>query len=348
MAVTLTAAKPRLAEQPDVQHRVVRPQLPGDEAGQRHGPDDEGADAPRGWSSRVRCPGPGRGPRRTVPTLTRPTPTRSSRDRRPRDSDSFHQASGTSTRPTGTFSQKMYCHDHPVVTAPPTSGPMATAAPPMAPHIPRATLRRSGGTAALSSVSDNGMIMAPPAPWRARAATSTPMLGARAASGRGRGEHGDARDEDPPAAEPLADGRGRQQQHGEGQGVGVDRPLQPGQPGVEVDPDDRQGGRDHQVVQGGHEQGQAGDGHRPDGPELTVPEVWDRGAGAPCRPSRWGPSRSGRCRRAPRRLDSTASGTPLAGATSAPGRHRCRDDGRCQQRASARREGADGAPALCL
>ncbi len=66
--------------------------------------------------------------------------------------------------PTGTFNQKMYCHDHPLVTAPPTRGPMATAAPPMAPQIPKAALRRWGGTAALSRVSDRGMIMAPPAP----------------------------------------------------------------------------------------------------------------------------------------------------------------------------------------
>ena len=58
----------------------------------------------------------------------------------------------------------MYCHDHPLVTAPPTNGPRATAPPPMAPQIPSATFRRSGGTAALSSVSDKGMIIAPPAP----------------------------------------------------------------------------------------------------------------------------------------------------------------------------------------
>ena len=47
--------------------------------------------------------------------------------------------------PTGTFSQKMYCHDQPLVTAPPTSGPMAMATPPMAPQIPRAAVRRAGG-----------------------------------------------------------------------------------------------------------------------------------------------------------------------------------------------------------
>ena len=75
----------------------------------------------------------------------------------------------------------MYCHDHPLVIAPPTKGPIATAAPPIAPQIPRATLRRAGGTAALSRVNESGMIMAPPAPWMARAVTNTPMLGARAA-----------------------------------------------------------------------------------------------------------------------------------------------------------------------
>ena len=52
----------------------------------------------------------------------------------------------------------------------------------MAPQMPRAALRRSGRTAALSKVSDRGMIMAPPAPCSARAAISTPMLGARAAT----------------------------------------------------------------------------------------------------------------------------------------------------------------------
>ena len=121
---------------------------------------------------------------RTIPNrpmLTRPTPTRSRRARAPWDSDSFHQARGARTAPTGTFNQKMYCHDHPVVTAPPTRGPIATAAPPMAPHSPNAMLRRWAGTAALRRVSDRGMIMAPPAPWMARAVTRKAMLGDSAA-----------------------------------------------------------------------------------------------------------------------------------------------------------------------
>src|ERR1019366_8190976 len=65
------------------------------------------------------------------PTLTKPTPIRSNRVAAPRDSDSFHQASGISTIPIGTFNQKMYCHDHPLVPAPPTNGPRAIAAPPI-------------------------------------------------------------------------------------------------------------------------------------------------------------------------------------------------------------------------
>jgi len=116
------------------------------------------------------------------PALTRATPARSRRVGAPLDSLSFHRASGMRAIPTGTLSQKMYCHDQPLVTAPPTRGPRATAAPPMAPQMPRAKLRRSGGTAALSSVNERGMIIAPPAPWTARAMTRIEMLGARAAT----------------------------------------------------------------------------------------------------------------------------------------------------------------------
>ncbi len=76
----------------------------------------------------------------------------------------------------------MYCHDHPVVTAPPTRGPAATATPPMAPHTPSAWLRRSGATAADRRVSDRGITSAPPAPCTARAVTSQPIEGDKAAA----------------------------------------------------------------------------------------------------------------------------------------------------------------------
>jgi hypothetical protein len=116
------------------------------------------------------------------PRLASTAPRRSSLEAVPRDSASLHQAKATRTTPIGTFSQKMYCHAQPVVMAPPTRGPMATAAPPRAPQMPSAAFRRSGVTAALRSVNDRGMTMAPPAPWTARAATSTPMDGASAAT----------------------------------------------------------------------------------------------------------------------------------------------------------------------
>src|SRR5580704_6951908 len=51
------------------------------------------------------------------PALTKPTPTRSSREAIPRLSDNFHQANGIRTIPIGTLSQKMYCQDQPLVTA---------------------------------------------------------------------------------------------------------------------------------------------------------------------------------------------------------------------------------------
>ena len=84
--------------------------------------------------------------------------------------------------PIGTFSQKIHCQEVPSTTAPPTSGPMAMARPPTAPHAPRARPRRAGGTAADSRVSVSGMTTAAPTPWSARAAISQLMPGARAAA----------------------------------------------------------------------------------------------------------------------------------------------------------------------
>jgi len=59
---------------------------------------------------------------------------------------------------------------------------MATARPPTAPQAPRASPRRCGGTAADSKVKVSGISAAAPTPCAARAATSQPMPGARAAA----------------------------------------------------------------------------------------------------------------------------------------------------------------------
>ena len=82
----------------------------------------------------------------------------------------------------GTLIQKIQCHEMPCTTAPPTSGPSATAAPEMPDHTPNASPRRSAGKAAASSVSVSGVTAAAPAPWTARAVTSRPVVGASAAA----------------------------------------------------------------------------------------------------------------------------------------------------------------------
>ncbi len=85
-------------------------------------------------------------------------------------------------RPIGTFSQKIHCHAIPSTTAPPMSGPLATARPPIPPQAPSATPRLSAGTAALRIVSVSGVTIAPPRPWAARATMSASTEGASAAA----------------------------------------------------------------------------------------------------------------------------------------------------------------------
>ena len=117
------------------------------------------------------------------PPAERARPGRSSRPFEPCVSCSCLSASGIRTRPKGTFSQKIHCQEMPCTIAPPTSGPSATARPPMPPQAPSARPRRFGGTAAERIVSVSGSTIAPPSPWIARAAISSfadPASAARA------------------------------------------------------------------------------------------------------------------------------------------------------------------------
>ena len=88
--------------------------------------------------------------------------------------------SGTAIRPMGTLIQKIHSQLIPWITAPPTSGPLATAKPVIPPKIPIAAPRFSGGNAALKSARPSGISSAEPAPCTARAAISQPTLGASA------------------------------------------------------------------------------------------------------------------------------------------------------------------------
>src|SRR5438552_1755766 len=106
------------------------------------------------------------------PALTMPNPGRSSRLDGPRVSVRRVSAIGIATRPIGTLIQKIACQARPSAIAPPTSGPIAIARPAIPPQAPRATARRSGGTAADRIVRLNGVRIAPPRPWIARATIS--------------------------------------------------------------------------------------------------------------------------------------------------------------------------------
>ena len=79
------------------------------------------------------------------PALASATPGRSSRCDGPWLSLSLRSASGTSTRPTGTLSQKIHCQLMPSITAPPTSGPSATPRPLTPDQMPSARPRFVGG-----------------------------------------------------------------------------------------------------------------------------------------------------------------------------------------------------------
>ena len=80
----------------------------------------------------------------------------------------------------GTLIQKIQCHERPLTTAPPTSGPLATASPVMALKMPMAAPRRSGGKASDSRARPSGIRSADPAPCTARAAMRVSTFGARA------------------------------------------------------------------------------------------------------------------------------------------------------------------------
>ena len=116
------------------------------------------------------------------PALTSTRPRASSLFAAPWVSSRRDSASGTRAMPIGTLSQKIQCQEMPLTTAPPTSGPNATASPLTPPHAPSATPRRSAGTAADRIVSVSGVTIAPPSPCTARAASSAAIEGARAAA----------------------------------------------------------------------------------------------------------------------------------------------------------------------
>ena len=85
------------------------------------------------------------------------------------DSRSFVIASATAPTPIGMLTRKIQRHESHEVSMPPTSGPIATASPIVAPQIPNAVPRSLPWNSCEMSASAVANIVAPPIPWRPRA-----------------------------------------------------------------------------------------------------------------------------------------------------------------------------------
>ena len=202
------------------------------------------------------------------PTLASTTPGMSSRFAGPWLSWSPNQASGMSARPMGTLTQKIQFQASPSTMAPPTSGPIAIARPADgAPGTEReaAPVRRDrGGEQRQRERRDDGAADA------LRGAGDDERLdGRRHRGGRGRGgEDRDADDEHAAPSEPIAERGAGQQQDRERERVGVDGPFQLLERRAEILADDVERGRDDEVVEHDHDQG---DGRHPERPQCDRP-----------------------------------------------------------------------------
>jgi len=80
------------------------------------------------------------------------------------------------TTQTGTLIQKIHCQSSPSTTAPPTTGPIATASPLTPDQTPSARPRSRSGTACESRVSDRGITAAAPKPWTVRKVINSALV----------------------------------------------------------------------------------------------------------------------------------------------------------------------------
>ena len=108
-----------------------------------------------------------------------------------------------------------------------------------------------------------GTSSAPAAPCTARAIASTVASGASRARDARDGERHEAGDEDPPAAEAIAERAAEQQERGERDEVRVDRPLQTRDVGLQVAADRRQRDVDDRAVEERDARAEHGRGDHP-------------------------------------------------------------------------------------
>jgi hypothetical protein len=84
-------------------------------------------------------------------------------------SSTRRRAMASAASPIGTLTKKIHSQPNPVVSAPPTSGPIDTARPAVAPKAPKAIPRSRPVKADPIRARFVANITAPPAPWTARA-----------------------------------------------------------------------------------------------------------------------------------------------------------------------------------
>ena len=173
-------------------------------------------------------------------------------------------------------------------------------------HAPIARARSSGRNDAWMMARLPGVSSAPPTPCRARASDEHEQVrGEPAQQGRQREPH-HADEEDPAAAEQVAERAAEQDQRGEGEGVAVDGPLQAVQRGVQVPADRRECHVDDGPVE--HRHARAEDGRQQNCPRPRRPVDERVGHGALTGTRRAARSYASRVR-------PTTSSHPTAGGT---------------------------------
>ena len=122
-----------------------------------------------------------------------------------RDSCRYAHAPATHAAPIGRLTKKIQRQPAHSVSAPPTSGPIATAAPIVAPQIPKAVPRSRPWNSWVRMASETENMIAPPTPWSAAGEVQEERAGGGAAEGGGDRENHDPGEEDPLAAEQVAE-----------------------------------------------------------------------------------------------------------------------------------------------
>ena len=149
------------------------------------------------------------------------------------------------------------------MSTPPSTGPIATATPVVAPKTPNAVPRSLPLKALASSASAVANIAAPPMPWKAREMVRKKMSCAEPQAIEPSVKTNGADDEDAPAAVEVRERSRGEQQGGQAERVGVDHPLQVGERRVQLGLDVGEGDVHDRDVEQQHEHAGAHGGERP-------------------------------------------------------------------------------------